>query len=164
MFSLTFSNYGAVLLFSFSLLGLLTATSRLFAQRDLKRIVALTTVVEMNWLGLCLALGGSVFDGLVAYLIVVHSITTALEFLLIEVLSKRYGLRDAMVISGLFLKTPLIAVVSFIIILITIGFPGTPLFLAKFLFLSELSTFSWFLSMVVGAILLLVLPLFFIKL
>ena len=31
-----------------SLLGILEASFRLFAQRDLKRIVALTTVIELN--------------------------------------------------------------------------------------------------------------------
>lgn len=164
MLSLTFSVYGPILLFSMSLMGLISATIRLFAQRDLKRVVALTTVIEMNWLGLCLAMGGGVFDALVAYIIVVHSITTALEFFLVEVLSKRYGVRDAMVMSSLFLKTPLIAVVSFFVILITIGFPGTPLFLAKILFLSELSTASWALTFLIGGLLILILPLFFIKL
>lgn len=164
MLSLTFNVYGPILLFSMSLMGLISATIRLFAQRDLKRVVALTTVIEMNWLGLCLAMGGGIFDALVAYIIVVHSITTALEFFLVEVLSKRYGVRDAMVISSLFLKTPLIAVVSFFVILITIGFPGTPLFLAKILFLSELSTASWALTFLIGGLLILILPLFFIKL
>lgn len=36
------------LLFAFSILGLVAATLRLFSQRDLKRVVALTTVIEMN--------------------------------------------------------------------------------------------------------------------
>ena len=36
------------LLFSVATLAILEATLRLFAQRDLKRVVALTTVIEMN--------------------------------------------------------------------------------------------------------------------
>lgn len=118
----------------------------------------------MNWLGLCLALGGANFDNLVAYLIVAHSITTALEFFLVEIITKRFGVRDSVLVSGLFHQLPLLAVVSFFVILLTIGFPGTPLFLAKFLFLVELTSVSWFLSFFVAFMLLLVLPLFFIKL
>lgn len=38
-----------------SLVGLVDATVRLFSQVDLKRIVALTTVIETNWLTLCLS-------------------------------------------------------------------------------------------------------------
>lgn len=37
-----------LLFLSCCLIGLTFATIRLFAQRDLKRIVALTTVIEMN--------------------------------------------------------------------------------------------------------------------
>ena len=164
LYFLTVNIWAALFLFAFSLLGLTTAVCRLFAQRDLKRIVALTTVIEMNWLGLCLALGGANFDNLVAYLIVAHSITTALEFFLVEIITKRFGVRDSVLVSGLFHQLPLLAVVSFFVILLTIGFPGTPLFLAKFLFLVELTSVSWFLSFFVAFMLLLVLPLFFIKL
>lgn len=142
LFALSFHSAAAPLLFSMSLLGLISASCRLFGQRDLKRIVALTTVIEMNWLGLCLSLGSTVFDNLVAYLIVAHSITTALEFFTVELISKRYGLRDCILVSGLFAKVPMLALASFVVILITIGFPGTPLFLAKLLFLTELASVS----------------------
>lgn len=158
------ASWAPHILFAASVLGLIAASARLFSQRDLKRIVALTTVIEMNWLGLCLALGGSSFGGLAAYIVVVHSLTTALEFLLVEVISRRFNSRDLGLVSGLFASTPLLACASFLIILTTIGFPGTPLFTAKFLFFSELCLLSWGLSVSLGALLLLVVPLFFVRL
>lgn len=128
--------------FALCLIGLCSASLRLFSQRDLKRIVALTTVIEMNWLGLCLALGGFAFHNLAFYLIVAHSVTTALEFSAVESLSRRYGSRDVGSIIGLFAQLPFLGAITFLIILITIGFPGTPLFTAKLLFFAQLSTIS----------------------
>jgi formate hydrogenlyase subunit 3/multisubunit Na+/H+ antiporter MnhD subunit len=66
----------------------------LFAQTDLKRIVALTTVIEMNWLNLCFVLGDVNLMFLANFLIVAHCFTTTSEFLLVEFISKRYGTRD----------------------------------------------------------------------
>lgn len=150
----------ALVLFGLSLVGLIVASLRLFAQRDLKRIVALTTVIEMNWLGLALAAGGFVFDTLVSYIIIVHSVTTSMEFFTVELITKRFGTRDCTSISGLFYATPLFATLTFFVILVTIGFPGTPLFLAKFLFLTELAGVSVLLMVLASIVLLLILPLF----
>lgn len=152
------------LLFALCFLGLCSASMRLFSQRDLKRIVALTTVIEMNWLGLCLAVGGFVFHNLAFYIVIVHSITTALEFSVVESLSRRYGSRDVGCLAGLFAQMPLLGVVSFLVVLVTIGFPGTPLFFAKALFFAQLATLSWGLCVGLAFLLLLVIPLFFIRL
>lgn len=144
-------------------LGIFFATCRLFAQRDLKRIVALTTVIEMNWLGVCLCLGGLVFESIAFFLVVAHSITTSLEFLIVECLSRRYGTRDLTQLSGVFNALPLLGVVAFSTTLITIGFPGTPLFLAKFLFFSALLPVSFWAFALLGLLLALVVPLFFMR-
>jgi len=77
-----------------SCLAILDASLRLFVQNDLKRIVALTTVVEMNWLNLCYLLGDQNLEYLAHFLIVVHCFTTTSEFLLVEFISKRYHTRD----------------------------------------------------------------------
>ena len=42
------NNYILYILLSLAILAIIDATIRLFAQQDLKRIVALTTVIEMN--------------------------------------------------------------------------------------------------------------------
>ena len=53
------NNYVLYVLMSLAILAIIDATIRLFAQQDLKRIVALTTVIEMNWLMICFILGES---------------------------------------------------------------------------------------------------------
>lgn len=144
-------------------IGLIIATLRLVSQRDLKRIVATTTIIEMNWLGLCLALGGAVLEQTALYLVAVHSLITSLEFLVVEAVSKRYGTRDLTQLNGLFVCTPLLATVAFCTTLITIGFPGTPLFFAKVVFFQTTISLSWGLTAVLAVLLLLLVPLFFMR-
>lgn len=125
-----------------SLLGIFEASFRLLAQRDLKRIVALTTVIELNWIGFCIAKGGFYFEQIAAFLLVAHSFTTASEFFLVECLYKRFHTRDFFFISGVASSTPILWYVGLATVLVTIGFPGTSLFTAKLLFFGVLSSFS----------------------
>lgn len=89
-------------------IGLLDAGSRLPAQRDLKRIVALTTVIEMNWAVLALSLGGVQQDSVAGFLCLAHCCTTTTEFFLVEILTKRFGTRDISYIGGVALSAPLL--------------------------------------------------------
>lgn len=83
-----------LIVFASSCLAILDATLRLFVQTDLKRIVALTTVIEMNWLNLCYFAGDESLVFLAHFLLIAHCFTTASEFLLVDLISKRYGTRD----------------------------------------------------------------------
>jgi formate hydrogenlyase subunit 3/multisubunit Na+/H+ antiporter MnhD subunit len=152
-----------LLVIALSLLAIFDATLRLFAQNDLKKIVALTTVIEMNWLNLCYVLGDYNLVFLSQYLVIAHCITTTSEFLLVEYLSKRYGTRDFWQITGLWHQAPVLWYCSFAVILVTMGFPGTSIFFAKFLFLSVVLSYSVWLFCFFLFIFFLVLPLFFIR-
>ncbi len=108
-----FLSYGGSLinnqvLAACSTLGIVEACFRLLAQRDIKRIVALTTVIELNWIGFCIAKGGLQFEQIAAYLLVAHSFTTSSEFFLVECLYKRFHTRDFFFISGVSHSLPLL--------------------------------------------------------
>jgi NADH-quinone oxidoreductase subunit M len=154
----------ASMLVASCLLGMVEATLRLSAQRDLKRIVALTTVVEMNWVGLCLGLGGVACLQTAGFLLVAHSFATTAEFYLTEVIYKRYHSRDVTQLSGLYAQTPLLWVFTLATTLTSLGFPATSLFAAKLAFLATLSSAPWalFVPLLVG--LMLALPLVFVRL
>lgn len=152
------------LVLGLSCLAILDATLRLFTQTDLKRIVALTTVIEMNWLNMCYLLGDVNLVFLAHFLIVAHCFTTSSEFLLVEFISKRYGTRDFWQITGLWHNTPVLWYMSFLVVFTTIGFPGTSIFFAKFLFLSTLLAYSTSLFFFFIVIFFLLLPLFFVRL
>jgi NADH:ubiquinone oxidoreductase subunit 4 (subunit M) len=154
----------AYLLGALALLGMWEATWRLFGQRDLKRVVALTTVIEMNWLTLSLALGGLAFEQLFAFIAVAHSLTTVTEFFVAECLSRRFATRDITRLGGVYQAAPGLWVATVWGVLVTIGFPGTSLFVAKLYFLAQLCGTSlglWAASLV---LFMLILPLFFVRL
>lgn len=144
--------------------GLFDAAFRLPAQRDLKRVVALTTVIEMNWAVLALGLGGAQQVGVAGYLCLAHCFTTTTEFFMVEVLTKRYGTRDLAYIGGLALAAPQLWAFSVLGVLVTIGFPGTSLFWAKYVFFTSLVTTLPGLAAALGVLFLVILPIFFIRL
>jgi len=126
-------------------IAMLEATLRLLAQRDLKRIVALTTVIEVNWIAVCLGLGGETLERVAVLVLVAHSLTTTAEFYMVECIYRRYHTRDIYAIAALASQLPLLFTLVFLNILTTIGFPGTSLFAAKLLFLTALAQHSIFL-------------------
>jgi formate hydrogenlyase subunit 3/multisubunit Na+/H+ antiporter MnhD subunit len=119
-----------------ALVGLTIGVIRLCAQRDLKRLIAYMTIIETNWLVFCLANGGEVFVGVGLFLTAVHAFTTALGFFFVECLSRRFQTRDWTMISGLYYTGPLLWAFSLSLLLLLTGFPATPLFFAKVLFLT----------------------------
>lgn len=158
------SDLAAVALVAASAVAVVEALSRLFAQTDLKRVVALTTVVEMNWAMVCLALGGPAGAKLAGFVITAHSLTTAAEFFLVEALARRYGSRDCWRIGGLGLAYPNLWRVSVATTLVTIGLPGSSLFFAKLVFFGAAAQVSGVLFVFFLAALGVALPLFFVRL
>jgi len=136
------AGLGGFILAACCSLAMFEAALRLLAQRDLKRIVALTTVVEINWVGLCLGLGGRQLEQVGAFVLVAHSLTTTAEFYMVECLYKRYQTRDLGGLSGTALRVPMLHGLIFLNVLTTIGFPGTSLFTGKVLFLTALAQVS----------------------
>lgn len=88
------SGFFVVFVGALSVISVGVATVRLLAQRDLKRMVAYMTVIETNWLVFCLACGSVSFVQLGLYLTAVHGFTTALGFLFVEVVGRRFQTRD----------------------------------------------------------------------
>lgn len=158
------ATWALSLLLVCAVIALIDAILRLFAQVDLKRIVALTTVIEMNWLVTCFIYGGEAFWRLGLFLALAHCFTTISEFFIVEAVSKRYGSRDVWHISGLWVLAPGLWYMALCVVLVTIGFPGTSLFIAKLLYLSLVLSVSpcLFFGFLVG--LLMLIPLFFIRL
>ncbi len=144
-------------------LAIIESTFRLVGQRDLKRVVALTTVIEMNWIGVCLGLGGGLFDQIGAFLLVAHSLTTAGEFFSVECVYRRLGTRDSAVASGLAYSAPFLFGCLFLTTLVTIGFPASSLFAAKLFFLTGVAQFSLGLCVFYAFWFVLVLPVVFLR-
>lgn len=147
-----------------SIIGMLDGILRILSQRDLKRIVALTTVIELNWVAFCLAVGGGLFDHTALIVSLAHSYSTALEFYIVDCLYRRFGTRDVAALSGIYAVTPLLFIFSLLTVMVTIGFPGTSIFISKFFFFSILPSYSLSLFFVLSIAFFFILPLVFIRL
>jgi formate hydrogenlyase subunit 3/multisubunit Na+/H+ antiporter MnhD subunit len=144
-------------------IAIIEASLRLLAQRDLKRIVALTTVIEMNWVGVCVGLGGELLSQVGSLVLVAHSFTTTAEFFIVECVYRRYQTRDVFKISGLAQRSPLFFALLLVNLGTTIGVPGTSLFTCKLLFLAALAQYSLTLFCLFSLLFILGLPLIFVR-
>jgi NADH:ubiquinone oxidoreductase subunit 4 (subunit M) len=88
--------------------GLVDATLRLVAQVDLKRIVAALTIIETNWMSLCLSVGSEQLLRLGMALVLIHALTTTLEFFLVEMFYRRFGSRSIYKIFGVGNSLPML--------------------------------------------------------
>lgn len=144
--------------------GVIDATIRLFSQVDLKRIVALTTVIETNWLVFCLSCNTNTLNQVATWLIVIHCFTTTLEFYFVEMVYRRYGSRNLLNIFSLAYNYPSLYKVFMFTTFTTVGLPGTSIFIAKLAFFVSLSSFDLLSSLLFAFIFLVILPVFFIRL
>lgn len=108
-------------------------------------------------------MGGEVFDRLACFLLVAHSLTTAAEFLCVELLYRRRGTRDLTRLSGIAITSPVLFKLGFLNTLVTIGFPGSSLFIAKVVFLTHLCFLFPCVGLLYGVIFLVILPCFFMR-
>ena len=146
-----------------SFVGLVEASIRLLNQVDLKRIVALTTVIETNWLLICLSVGSSDLEAIGLALVFVHAATTSIEFSMVEFVYKLSGTRSVLAVGGLSASSPQLASIGWLTCLITIGLPGTSIFSMKFLFFTAFIKFNIILAFFLFIVFFLVLPVFFIR-
>lgn len=111
-----------------------------FAQTDVKRLVAYTSVSHMGFVFLGsftwneLALNGAVMQ------MVSHALSTGGLFILVGALQERMGTRDIQAMGGLWSTVPRMAAVGLVLSLASLGLPGLGNFVAEFLVL--LGTFQ----------------------
>src|SRR5690349_24072333 len=119
------SRYYAPLILVLSVIGILYAALLAMGQKDMKRLVAYTSVAHFGFI----ALGIFVFTpeagtGAVLYMFN-HGISTALLFIVVGVLINRGGSRQIADYGGVAKFAPLLAGTFFIAGLATLSLPGT---------------------------------------
>lgn len=151
--------YFTPLVFTLALLGVIYSACATIRQVDLKKIIAYSSVVHMNFA--MLGLFSLNIQGIVGCLfsMVSHGIVASGLFFLVGVLYDRYGTRLIKYYGGLVLTMPIYCVFLFLFIFANIGLPGTSSFVGEILTLIGIvnaknyfaALFSSF-SMVLGAI------------
>ncbi len=130
--SMSFAPYGMAL----GVIGILYGAKLAFAQTDLKRLVAYTSVSHMGFIMLGVyACNMMSLQGVVMQMIV-HAISTGALFILAGQLQERIHTRDIRKMGGLWNQAPVMAGMGLIFAMASLGLPGLGNFVAEFLILA----------------------------
>ena len=129
--SLTFAPIGMLL----GVLGILYGAKLAFAQTDLKRLVAYTSVSHMGFVILgVFSFNELAYQGVVIQM-VAHGISTGALFILVGQLHERIHTRDINKMGGLWEKAPVMGAIGLIFSMASLGLPGLGNFIAELLIL-----------------------------
>jgi NADH-quinone oxidoreductase subunit M len=127
----TFAPYGMLL----GVIGILYGAKLAFAQTDLKRLVAYTSVSHMGFVILgVFSFNELAYQGVVMQMIA-HGISTGALFILVGLLYERIHTRDINKMGGLWEKAPIMGAIGLIFSMASLGLPGLGNFIAELLIL-----------------------------
>jgi len=129
--AVTFAPIGMLL----GVIGILYGAKLAFAQTDLKRLVAYTSVSHMGFVILgVFSFNEIAYQGVVIQMIA-HGISTGALFILVGQLYERIHTRDINKMGGLWEKVPVMGAVGLIFSMASLGLPGLGNFIAELLIL-----------------------------
>lgn len=117
-------KYQTVIL-GISVIGVIDSSLKMWAQVDLKKLVAYGTVQEMNLILIGFTVGTLAVVKSVSLFILAHTLLSTMFFLHSDSLYRRFGSRSTLVVRGLFQNTPMFAVTLFTGCLFFAGIPFT---------------------------------------
>jgi NADH-quinone oxidoreductase subunit M len=138
--AVTFAPFGMLL----GVLGILYGAKLAFAQTDLKRLVAYTSVSHMGFVILgVFTFNELAYQGVVMQMIA-HGISTGALFILVGQISERIHTRDIGKMGGLWGKVPFMGAIGLIFSMASLGLPGLGNFIAELLILiGAFKTSAW---------------------
>jgi NADH-quinone oxidoreductase subunit M len=129
--SITFAPIGIIL----GVIGILYGAKLAFAQTDLKRLVAYTSVSHMGFVILgVFSFNELAYQGVVMQMIA-HGISTGALFILVGQLYERIHTRDLNKMGGLWEKAPVMGAIGLVFSMASLGLPGLGNFIAELLIL-----------------------------
>lgn len=129
------SNYFSPIVITLSILGILFGSLTTLRQIDIKKVIAYSSIVHMNFT--LLGLFSLTFTGITGSIILMmsHGLISAGLFLCVGVLYDRYHTRILKYFGGFNYFMPLFSFIFFCFTLGNISFPGTISFIGEFLIL-----------------------------
>jgi len=157
-FSIGLFYWGGVpylnLIYLFCLFSMLVSMMCAACQLDLKRIIAYGSISHMGLVTLCIFLGTQA--GLESAMIMMlgHGFVSSALFILVGGLYERYHSRNVRYYGGLYRVLPQYGTFFLLFVLLDIGIPGSPSFVAEFIAFIAVVQESFFLSLLlIGPIL-----------
>lgn len=114
------------------IVGIIDASLKMWAQTDLKKLVAYGTVQEMNLIFLTFCWGDSnaIIGGILFS--VTHGALSALMFYIVDCLQRRFNSRSLVEVSGVLQITPILGISIIVMCILYAGLPGTLKFACEF--------------------------------
>ena len=145
-----YKEFMAPVVMFFSLLGIIYCSFSTLRQIDLKKIIAYSSIVHMNFVVLGLfAFDFQAFVGSV-FLMLSHGIVSGALFFCVGMLYDRYHTRNIYYYGGLTLLMPVYSFFLLFFLVANMGFPGTSSFVGEFLVSIGLVRQNLFLFVVSG--------------
>lgn len=127
----SFAPIGMIL----GIVGILYGAKLAFAQTDLKRLVAWSSVNHMGFIVLgVFAVNELAYQGVIMQ-IIAHGVSTGALFVIAGILAERMKTREISVMGGLWTEVPMLGSVGLIFVMASLGLPGMGNFIAEFLIL-----------------------------
>jgi NADH-quinone oxidoreductase subunit M len=114
------------------LVGIFDSSLKMWAQTDLKKLVAYGTIQEMNliYLTFCWGDSNAILGGILFS--TTHGFLSALMFFLVDCIQRRFNSRSVVEIAGILQLTPMLGISTIIMCVIYAGLPGTLKFTCEF--------------------------------
>jgi NADH-quinone oxidoreductase subunit M len=126
------NDVNTILFAIFPMLGVIDSSFKMWAQLDLKKLVAYCTVQEMSLLYLAFIWGdNNCFIGGVL-LCITHSLLSSLMFFLVDCTQRRYKTRLITELSGILHRTPNLGISLILMVVLYSGLPGSLKFTSEF--------------------------------
>lgn len=119
-------------------IGIIDSSMKMWAQIDLKKLVAYGTVQEMNLILLGFVIGSNSIIKATSLFILAHTILSTIFFLLSDSLYRRFGTRSTVGVRGLLQLTPVFGYTLFICCLFFAGLPFTLKFIVEVYIFTQL--------------------------
>jgi NADH-quinone oxidoreductase subunit M len=127
----SFAPIGMIL----GIVGILYGAKLAFAQTDLKRLVAWSSVNHMGFIVLgVFAVNELAYQGVIMQ-IIAHGVSTGALFVIAGILAERMKTRELTGMGGLWTQVPMLGSVGLIFVMASLGLPGMGNFIAEFLIL-----------------------------
>ncbi len=126
------------LIFTISVIGIFYAAWIAFAQKDMKRLIAYSSVSHLAYVVLGIAVWNDVSIAGSVLQMVNHGITTGALFIMVGMMDERMHTRDISAYGGLWSKAPAMSAFFLFFILSSLGLPGLNNFAGEFLILTGL--------------------------
>lgn len=131
------------------IIGVIDSSIKMWHQTDLKKLIAYTTVQEMNFLCIPILWNDLFGETLVALFIATHCLLSCIFFFFIDVISKRFNTRVTSQISGLLHSMPTFTLIIFLSWVLFSGLPYTVKFLLEIGIFSILYNYNFLLTIII---------------